>query len=258
MVFLKLQRLDKPGILLDSQSPIQVKPKDSKYVSRGGLKLEGALREFGISVQSCVCLDLGASTGGFTDCLLQHGARKVYAFDVGRGQMDWSLRQDPRVVVRDGVNVRNLETSMLEDAIDLVTVDLSFISLRLILPGLRRMLEGRGLRPEAGGRILALVKPQFEAERQEVGPGGLIRDPALQKAIVQRIRDSAEQEGFAVLGETPSPIMGQKGNQEYFLLLGLRKNKGTAIRPQASLRRLGNHALDDARHVQDETGTAVA
>ena len=211
LVWVERQRLDKPGTQLDPTSEIQFKSKELRYVSRGGLKLEEALRCLSVPVSRQVCLDLGASTGGFTDCLLQHGARKVYAFDVGRGQLDWKLRQDRRVVVRDGVNVRYLAPSMVPDRVDLITIDVSFISLRLILLPLKQF-------PSA--RVLALVKPQFEAERSEVEAGGVIKSPKRQRQIVERIKSFARQEGFVILGETPSPIAGQKGNREYFLLLG--------------------------------------
>ena len=198
---------------LNPCSAIRLKTEPQKYVSRGGLKLEAALHQLGVQVQRKVCLDLGASTGGFTDCLLQHQARKVYAFDVGRGQLHWKLQLDPRVVVRDAINVRYLETSMVEDKIDLITVDLSFISLRLVLPSLKPF----------SAEILALVKPQFEARQREVKPGGVIEDVDLQKRIVGRVKDFTREEEFLILGELASPVVGQKGNQEYFLLIGSRK-----------------------------------
>ncbi len=210
LVWVDGQRLDKPGTHLDPSSKIRVKSRELRYVSRGGLKLEEALRCLAVPVSSQVCLDLGASTGGFTDCLLQHGSRKVYAFDVGRGQLNWKLRQDRRVVVREGVNVRYLVSSMVTDRVDLITIDVSFISLRLILPPLKQF-------PSA--RILALVKPQFEAESREVEAGGVIKSPKRQRQIVERIKSFACQEGFVILGEIPSPIAGQKGNREYFLFL---------------------------------------
>ncbi|MDA2929413.1 TlyA family RNA methyltransferase [Acidobacteria bacterium AH-259-O06] len=208
VVLLNEQRIDKPGTLLDPSSEFRIKSREHRYVSRGGLKLEAALRQFAVQVRRKVCLDLGASTGGFTDCLLQHGARRVYAFDVGRGQLDWKLRQDPRVVVRESTNVRYLSPSMVDDPVDLITVDLAFISLRLVLPRLKQF---------PSSQIIALVKPQFEAARKEVGAGGIIESEKLQKEIVQRLKEFAAKEGFAVLGETASTLRGQKGNQEYFL-----------------------------------------
>jgi 23S rRNA (cytidine1920-2'-O)/16S rRNA (cytidine1409-2'-O)-methyltransferase len=212
IVLVDEQRVDKPGTRIASSSAIRIKTTDPKYVSRGGLKLEAALCKFAIPVQGKICLDLGASTGGFTDCLLQHGARKVYAFDVGRGQLHWKLRQDPRVVIRDGSNVRYLAPSMVDDPVDLISVDVVFISLRLVLPPLKEF---------PGAQIVALVKPQFEARRRELGERGIIESVNLQQQIVGRVKDFAEKEGFNVLGETPSPIQGQKGNQEYFLHLRL-------------------------------------
>lgn len=179
-------------------------------MSRAGDKLEAALRDLGVDARDKVCMDLGASTGGFTDCLLQHGARKVYAFDVGRGLLHWKLQQDSRVVVRDTVNVRYLDPSSGDEPIDLVTIDVSFISLRLILPPLKEF------RPV---QILALVKPQFEARPDEVGPGGIIESVVKQREILDRVREFATEEGFTVLGELPSPVPGREGNQEYFLLL---------------------------------------
>ncbi|MEE8350244.1 MAG: TlyA family RNA methyltransferase, partial [Acidobacteriota bacterium] len=167
VVLIEEQRVDKPGTLIEPASTFRIKSKESKYVSRGGLKLAAALQDFAVDTIGKTCLDLGASTGGFTDCLLQHGAGKVYAFDVGSGQLHWNLQRDPRVVVRDSVNVRFLEPSMVENAVDLIVIDLAFISLRLIFPRLK-------LFPSV--EIIALVKPQFEASRGQVGPGGVIRD----------------------------------------------------------------------------------
>ena len=210
IVLVEEQRIDKPGTLIEPNSTIRIKSQKSKYVSRGGLKLEAALQEFEVQIQETVCLDLGASTGGFTDCLLQHGARKVYAVDVGSGQLHWNLQQDPRVVVRDSVNVRFLAPSMIDDPVDLIVMDVAFISLRLIFPRLK-------LFPSA--EIIALVKPQFEALRKEVGPGGIIQDRQLQREIVDRVKEAAANEGLAFINEVASPLKGQKGNHEYFLLL---------------------------------------
>jgi 23S rRNA (cytidine1920-2'-O)/16S rRNA (cytidine1409-2'-O)-methyltransferase len=204
------QRVDKPAALLPPDTPLRLKSRSGPYVSRAGLKLEAALKAFAIDATGLACADLGASTGGFTDCLLQHGARKVYAFDVGKGQLDWRLQNDPRVIIRDGVNVRYLRPADIDDRIDLITIDLSFISLRLVLPALKAF---------APVGILALVKPQFEAERTEVQAGGIIRDPRLQEEIVQRVARFAEAEGYSVMGKVPSGLPGQKGNLEYFLLL---------------------------------------
>lgn len=210
VVLVDEQRVDKPGVLVDSASEIRTKGTEQRYVSRAGFKLEAALKQFAIQVQGKVCVDLGASTGGFTDCLLQHGAEKVYAFDVGRGQLHWDLQQDARVVVRDSINVRHLTRAMVDDAVDLITVDLAFISLRLIFPALKQF---------PSTEIIALVKPQFEARREEVPDGGIIHDKDLQEEIVGRVKDFAANEGLSLLGEMASPLEGRKGNQEYFLYL---------------------------------------
>ena len=210
VVLVDEQRVDKPGTLIESASEIRTKGADQKYVSRAGCKLEAALRRFAVRVQGKVCLDLGSSTGGFTDCLLQHGARKVYAFDVGRGQLHWDLQQNARVIVRDSVNVRHLTPAMVEDPVDLITVDLAFISLRLIFPCLKQF---------SSAEIIALVKPQFEARRDEVPAGGIIHDKDLREELVGRVKSFAINEGFSLLGETASALEGRKGNQEYFLYL---------------------------------------
>ena len=209
-VFVNQQRVDKPGTQVNPSSEISLRGEPSKYVSRGGLKLEAALDTFQIGVSGKTCLDLGASTGGFTDCLLQHGARRVYAVDVGRGQLDWKLRNDPRVVVREAVNARYLTPANLPEEISIITVDVSFISLRLIFPVVHRFL---------GSKILALVKPQFEAERHEVEPGGLIRKPEKREEILDRVKRLALEQRLQIMGTRPSPILGQKGNQEYFVYL---------------------------------------
>ncbi len=210
VVLVDEQRVNKAGMLIDSGSEIRIKGTEQQYVSRAGFKLEAALRQFAIQVQGKVCVDLGASTGGFTDCLLQQGADKVYAFDVGRGQLHWDLQQDARVVVRDSINVRHLTQAMVEDSVDLITVDLAFISLRLIFPRLKQF-------PSA--EIIALVKPQFEARRDEVPAGGIIHDKELQEDIVGRVKGFAASEGFDLLGEMASALAGRRGNQEYFLYL---------------------------------------
>ncbi len=209
-VFVDQQRVDKPGTQIDASSEISVRRGASKYASRGGLKLEAALNTFKVAVSGKTCLDLGASTGGFTDCLLQNEARKVYAVDVGRGQLDWKLRNDPRVVVQEAVNARYLMPASLPEKIDIITVDLSFISLRLLFPVLRRF---------QGSEILALVKPQFEARRHEVERGGLIRKPEKRKEILDRVTSLAAGQQLRIIGTMPSPILGQKGNQEYFVFL---------------------------------------
>jgi len=210
VVLVNGQKQDKGGDEVDADCEIRLTGLPGKYVSRGGLKLEGALNSLGLNLSGYVCLDLGASTGGFTDCMLQAGASRVYAFDVGKGQLDWRLRQDSRVVVRDRFNVRNLTPAAVGEAVDLIAGDLSFISVRQILPALRAF---------AGSRILLLIKPQFEAEREEVEKGGLITDVEKRRDILERVRQFSVAEGFSILGEVPSPILGRKGNQEIFLHL---------------------------------------
>ena len=209
-VLVNEQKIDKPGTLIHLSSAIRLTGSNLKYASRGGLKLEAALHKFSVNPQGKTCLDLGASTGGFTDCLLQHGAHKIHAFDVGRGQLNWKLRQNPRVIVHDSVNVRYLAPSMVDDQVDLITVDVICISLRLILPTLKAF-------PAA--QIITLVKPQFEASRQELDKGGIVQNVKKQRQIVNRIRDFCIQQNFEVLNEIPSPIQGKKGNQEYFLYI---------------------------------------
>lgn len=201
--------LDKPGVLIDEGLPLSVRQR-SQYVGRGGEKLAHALTVFGIDAAGCVCGDLGASTGGFTDVLLQRGAARVYAVDVGTGQLDYRLRTDPRVVAMERVNARYALT--LDEPLDLVTIDVSFISLELILP-----TAAAALRP--GGRIVALVKPQFEAGRGLVGKGGVVRDPTVHRDVLHRILLWAVGHGLRVRGLTASPILGDKGNREFFILL---------------------------------------
>lgn len=201
----------KPGALVPEDATIDLKAR-LPFVSRGGLKLAHALDTFRLDVRGWACLDVGASTGGFTDCLLQRGARRVYALDVGRGQLDWRLRQDPRVVVMEGVNARYPFT--LPEPVELATVDVSFISLTRVLPEVARHLK-------PGGLLLPLVKPQFEAERGEVGRGGVVRDPRLHGRVLGRVVVWCIERGFRILGLVPSPILGDAGNREFFLLLGL-------------------------------------
>lgn len=204
---------DRPAVkaasLVDEAASLRLVERQ-RYVGRGGAKLEHALNVFGIDVAGTVAADIGSSTGGFTDCLLQHGASRVYAIDVGRGQLDMRLRQEPRVVVMEGVNARYLEG--LPEPVDLVTVDVAFISLRQVLPAARRLL-----RP--GGSIVALFKPQFEAARREVGKGGVIRDPQMHARLIGRFAAWCVKNGLRVLGLTASPLLGPAGNREFFFHL---------------------------------------
>jgi len=211
-VYVNGERVDKAGTKVPLEAEIEVRGRGLPYVSRGGLKLEKAIKEFGLRVDGLVCADLGASTGGFTDCLLQHGARRVYAIDVGRGQLHFRLREDPRVVVMEGVNARYLRPDDLPEKVDLVTIDVSFISLTKVLPAAKEILK-------PGGLIVALIKPQFEVGRGRVGKGGVVRDASLHQEVIEKIKDFARELGLEVLGVTESPILGPAGNKEFLILL---------------------------------------
>jgi len=201
----------KPGTLVATDADIRVLA-GPQYVSRGGDKLAHALDAFALDVGGLTVIDVGASTGGFTDCLLQRGAARVYAVDVGRGQLDWRLRNDPRVVVMEGTNVRYLES--LPEKVDLATVDVSFISLEKVLPPVVGVLR-------SGARIVALVKPQFQSRREEVRRGGVVRDPQVHAAVLGRLMAWCVGRGLRLLGLTTSPLLGPAGNKEFFLLLGV-------------------------------------
>jgi 23S rRNA (cytidine1920-2'-O)/16S rRNA (cytidine1409-2'-O)-methyltransferase len=213
-VWVAKQRVDKPGALVAIDAPLEVRGVDIPFVSRGGLKLDGALTHWQVDVGGLVAVDIGASTGGFTDCLLQRGAAHVFAIDVGYGQFAWKLRQDPRVTLFERANIRSFDPSQLPQLGHLAVIDVSFISLRLVLPAAINLL-----RP--GGIILALVKPQFEVGKGEVGKGGVVRDASQHQAVVQAIRDVGASLGLECQGDYPSPIRGPKGNQEFFLYFAL-------------------------------------
>ena len=207
--------ITKAGALVDAEAGIALKAPDHPWVSRGGLKLAHALETFHVDVTDALALDIGASTGGFTDVLLQRGARRVVAIDVGHGQIDWRLRTDERVVLLEGVNARYLTPEQLPAGarqFQIVTIDVSFISLTHILPVVPPLLA-------PAGRVIALVKPQFEAGRQDVGPGGIVTDPAVHARVVENVTSAAVQVGLTRLGETPSPVEGAEGNREFLLLL---------------------------------------
>jgi 23S rRNA (cytidine1920-2'-O)/16S rRNA (cytidine1409-2'-O)-methyltransferase len=206
--------LTKAGALVSPDVEVALKEPACPYVSRGGEKLAAALAHFGVDPNHKVCVDAGAATGGFTHVLLRHGATRVYAVDVGYGQLDPKIRHDPRVVVLERTNLRTLPREAIPEAVDLATLDLSFISLTLILPRIRELLS-------PGGEVLALVKPQFEVGKGRVGKGGVVRDPALQQEAVARVANAARELGFRVSPAFPSPLKGPKGNQEYFLHLTL-------------------------------------
>jgi 23S rRNA (cytidine1920-2'-O)/16S rRNA (cytidine1409-2'-O)-methyltransferase len=214
LVLVGERRVEKPSESVASDAPLRVRGADdpaARYVGRGGLKMERALCEFEIDPTGFVCLDVGASTGGFTDCLLQHGARRVVAIDVGHNQIDWRLRTDARVEVREGVNARHLSPKDFEESFDLVVVDVSFISATKVLPALVPLLK-------EGARAVVLVKPQFEVGRGEVGKGGIVRDPAQHARVVEEVNASALALGLAVRGVTDSPIKGADGNREFLAL----------------------------------------
>ena len=218
------QVVSKAGTPVADDARVELKTPDHPYVGRGGIKLAHALEHFGLDVTGREALDIGASTGGFTDVLLQCGARQVIALDVGHHQLDWRLRSDPRVVVREGVNARTLTAQDVPYPVDIVTIDVAFISLRHIFPSLMPFLA-------PGADIVALVKPQFEAGRDEVGAGGLVTDPAVHDAVIARVTADAATAGLVRVAMTPSPITGATGNREFFL--HLRQASGTGLQASA-------------------------
>ena len=205
------RRAEKAAQQVAPDARVEVLEDDEGYVSRGGIKLAGALDAFCLTVTGLVAMDVGASTGGFTDCLLRRGARRVYAVDVGYGQLAWKLRQDPRVVVLERTNVRYLEREQIPEPVDLATIDTSFISLTKVIP---RVIEFLG----ENGRLLALIKPQFEVGRGRVGRGGVVRQPALHQQVVSEVERFCRDQALAVGGVVESPLLGPKGNREFFIL----------------------------------------
>jgi len=204
--------ISKAGTLVDVDAAIRLRSKSPPYASRGGIKLEKALQEFHVDARNKIALDVGASTGGFTDCLLAHGAARVFAVDVGYGQLAWSLRNDPRVVVFEKTNIRYLELSSLPSPVDIAAIDVSFISLKLVLPPVKNLLT-------PGGEIIALIKPQFEVGKGNVGKGGVVRSSIEHARVVEEIRNAAVALGFTVAGVTESPLLGPKGNREFLMHL---------------------------------------
>lgn len=200
----------KAGTFIEASAEITIRGMDIPYVSRGGLKLRTAFEHFGISLKGRTAMDVGASTGGFTDCMLEAGARKVYAIDVGYGQFDWRLRNDPRVVLLERTNIRYLERERIPEDVDFAAVDVSFISLRLVLPKVKEFLG-------PGGEVVALIKPQFEVGRSDVGKGGIVRVPEKREEAVRSLMEAVEAMGFVALGVIESPLKGQKGNVEYLM-----------------------------------------
>ncbi len=237
-VYVDNQKADKPGTSYDENAAIEVRGSGLKYVSRGGLKLEKAMDQFNLHLQGKTTMDIGASTGGFTDCMLQNGAKRVYAIDVGYGQLAWKLRNDERVVNLERTNMRHVTREQVPDPIDFFSIDVSFISLRLLLPVARELLADNA-------QAVCLIKPQFEAGRDKVGKKGVVRDPAVHVEVVQGIYDFCLQNGYDVLHLDYSPIKGPEGNIEY--LIHLQKSDApksyTDVTP-ADLVRRSHEALD--------------
>ena len=224
-VFLDGQRADKPGLSVPPDTEPEVRKKDLDFVSRGGYKLDKAIRVFGIDPAGKLCIDCGASTGGFTDVLLQHGAEKVYAVDVGYGQLAWTLRNDPRVVNLERTNLRYVTAEQIPELLDLAVCDVSFISLRLVMPAVSLLLK-----PDA--EIMCLIKPQFEAGRELVGKKGVVRDAAVHEQVIRTVLDFMPSIGFSVQGLDYSPITGPEGNIEF--LLYMRKSDSNSVEPDIS------------------------
>ena len=208
--------VDKPGTLIKNDAKIIVKIDDNPFVSRGGLKLEKALKSIPLSVKDLTCLDIGASTGGFTDCLLQNGATKVYAVDVGYGQFDWSLRQDPRVVVIERTNIRHMPYETINQKMDVIVADTSFISLKIVIPSAEKFMRNDTL-------VLALIKPQFEAGKKNIGKGGVVKDSNIRQEVIKNLKTFFKERGYAVNQIIPSPILGPKGNKEYIISLNYKE-----------------------------------
>ncbi|MGD1075996.1 MAG: TlyA family RNA methyltransferase [Thermodesulfovibrionales bacterium] len=211
-ILVNTRAVTKAGAPIDADAHIELTGRDMPFVSRGGLKLDAAIEYFGVDLRDATAMDVGSSTGGFTDCMLQRGAKRVYCVDVGYGQLSWSLRNDPRIMLLERTNIRYLEKEKIPDSIDFASIDLSFISLQKVLATVAEFMRHEGV-------ILALVKPQFEVGRREVGKGGIVRDEEQRMAAVTAIEEYAAAIGLRVMGVFRSPVLGQKGNQEYFLYM---------------------------------------
>ena len=233
-VFVANNREDKAGTMFDETVEIEIKGNTLKYVSRGGLKLEKAMTHFGISLDEKVCMDIGASTGGFTDCMLQNGAKKVYAVDVGYGQFAWKLRQDERVVCMEKTNIRYVTPEQIDDILDFASVDVSFISLTKVLGPARALLADNG-------EMVCLIKPQFEAGREKVGKKGVVREKSVHEEVIEKVIEFALETGFEVINLEYSPIKGPEGNIEY--LVYLRKCEEGKIEKSVDI-----HAVVEAAH----------
>lgn len=230
VVFADGRREDKAGTKVNEDAEIEVKGGTCPYVSRGGLKLAKAVSEFDIDLGGAYCADMGASTGGFTDCMLQNGAAKVYAMDVGYGQLDWKLRTDERVVNMEKTNIRYLDRALVEEAIDFVSIDVSFISLTLILPVAYDVMRD-------GGNLVCLVKPQFEAGRDQVGKKGIVKDKSVHREVIIKVAEFSRILGFGIQGITFSPMTGAKGNIEY--LIYMKKTADTGMEPEEVVKKTG-------------------
>ena len=234
LVYVNGQKADKPGVSYEETVSLEVRGAVCPYVSRGGLKLEKALRDFGVKPEGYVCSDSGASTGGFTDCMLQNGAKKVYSVDVGYGQFAWKLRQDPRVVCMEKTNIRYVTPEDIDDVLDFASVDVSFISLTKVLPAAYALLKD-------GGQMVCLIKPQFEAGREKVGKKGVVRDKAVHEEVIKRIITFALENGFSVHHLEYSPIKGPEGNIEYLVHI---EKSDEAIKEES----VDIHAVVEAAH----------
>lgn len=241
VVYIGEVRCDTPGQMLSADAHIEVRDKNQKYVSRGGLKLEKAIETFGIDLSGAAAMDIGASTGGFTDCMLQNGAERVYSVDVGYGQLAWKLRSDARVVNMERTNIRFVEPEQLDGPLDFVSVDVSFISLKLILPVMRRLMKETG-------QAAVLVKPQFEAAREQVGDKGVVTDRAVHKEVIEHCIGYAAENGFDVCGLTYSPIKGPEGNIEYLLYLRCGSGKVLIVPEQIAAAVDASHEAVLTRH----------
>ena len=243
IVYVNGQKVDKAGTPVAADAVLEVRGHTLRYVSRGGLKLEKAMAAFPITLTDCICADIGASTGGFTDCMLQNGAKKVYAVDVGYGQLDWKLRSDEHVVCMERTNARYLDHEQIPDELDFASIDVSFISLKLILPAVHRVLK-------AGGHVACLIKPQFEAGREKVGKKGVVRDPDVHLEVLENFLNHAKDSGFTVLDITFSPIRGPEGNIEYLGYL----ESGEWVEKTFDLRALVEQSHAALDHGKEGTG----
>ena len=215
LIFADEEKITKPGKLVSVDAIIKTK-KQASFVGRGGDKLNGFFSDYQVNIKDKICLDVGSSTGGFTDCLLSKEAKKVYAVDVGKGQLDWKLRNDPRVIVKEGVNARYISSEIISELCDIIVMDVSFISIEKILGSLYNLLTYKGI-------IIALIKPQFEARREKIGEKGIVKDISVHKEVIKKIEDFAEKINLTKLAVFPSKVIGTKGNQEYFI--ALQKNE---------------------------------